>query len=188
MGFPAYFTHYGGEAPPRSGAFHATIAPYGPYRTGTGEAVFLSVQNDREFARLCDIVLGDAALAADPRYATGPVRDANRDALKAEIERVFAGLDATQAIERLERAGIANARMNDMPGFWSHPQSAARGRWRTVDTPAGPIEALKPPFNLSGFEPRMDAVPALGGHTRAILAELGYDAAVIEKLAADGTI
>ncbi len=188
MGFPAYFTHYGGEAPPRSGAFHATIAPYGPYRTGTGEAVFLSVQNDREFARLCDIVLGDAALAADPSYATGPVRDANRDALKAEIERAFAGLDATQAIERLERAGIANARMNDMPGFWAHPQSAARDRWRAVDTPAGPIDALKPPFNLSGFEPRMEAVPALGEHTRPILAELGYDAAAIEKLAAGGAI
>lgn len=185
MGFPAYFAHYGGEAPPRMGAFHATIAPYGPFRTGSGETVFLGVQNDREFARLCDIVLGNAALAQDERYATGPARDRNRESLKAEIERAFSTLDAAQAIERLERAEIANARMNDMPGFWSHPQTQARDRWRTVQTSAGPIDAMKPPFNLSGFEPRMDAVPALGEHTRAILGALGYDAAAIDRLAAD---
>jgi len=184
MGFPAYFAQYGGTPPPRSGAFHATIAPYGPYRTGDGNAVFLGIQNDREFARLCEIVLGDAALAQDARYATGPARDANREALKAQIERVFAGFDAAQAIERLERAGIANARMNDLRDFWSHPQSAARGRWARVGTPAGDIDALKPPFNLSGFEPRMDAIPALGEHTRAILGELGYAAADIDRLVA----
>jgi itaconate CoA-transferase len=188
MGFPAYFAHYGGDAPPRSGAFHATIAPYGPFRTGSGETVFLGVQNDREFARLCDIVLGNAALAVDSRFASGPARDTNRDALKAEIEQAFAGIDAAQAIERLERAGIANARMNDMHGFWSHPQSKARERWVTVPTPAGPIDALKPPFNLSGFEPRMDAVPAIGEQTRDILGEIGYDAAAIARLQADGAL
>lgn len=188
MGFPAYFTHYGGEAPPRSGAFHATIAPYGPYRTGSGDTVFLGVQNDREFARLAEIVLGNAALARDPRFANGPARDANREALRAEIERAFAALDAAGAIERLERAEIANARMNDMQGFWSHPQSAARERWRTVGSPAGGIEALKPPFNLSGFEPRMDPVPALGEHTRAILGELGYAGADIDRLASERAV
>ena len=186
MGFPAYFAHYGGEPPPRMGAFHATIAPYGPFRTGSGETVFLGVQNDREFARLCDVVLGNPALASDPRYATSPARDANREPLKAEIERAFSGLDAAQAIERLERAEIANAHMNDMAGFWSHPQTRARDRWRPVQTPAGPIDAMKPPFNLSGFEPRMDPVPALGEHTRAILEELGYDAGAVEWLAGEG--
>ena len=75
--------------------------------------------------------------------------------------------------------------MNDMPGFWSHPQIKARDRWRTVQTSAGPIDAMTPPFNLSGFEPRMDAVPALGEHTRGILGELGYDAAAIDRLTAD---
>ena len=188
MGFPAYFSHYGGSAPPRSGAFHATIAPYGPYRTGSGETVFLSVQNEAEFARFCETVLGNAALVKDGRYATAPARDANREPLKAEIERVFATLDAAQAIERLERADIANARMNDMQGFWSHPQSAARGRWQKIGSPAGEIDALKPPFNLSGFEPRMDPVPALGEHTAAILAELGYEPSAISGLAAERAI
>lgn len=188
MGFPAYFTAYSGGAPPRSGAFHATIAPYGPFRAGDGHTVFLGVQNDREFARFCETVLGDAALAKDARFATGPARDANRAALQAEIERVFAALSAAQVVERLEAAEIANARLNDMQEFWDHLQSRARDRWRTIESSVGPLQALKPPFNLDGFEPRMDAVPALGAHTRQVLAELGYAAAEIERFAAEGAI
>ena len=188
MGFPAYFTAYGGAAPPRSGAHHATIVPYGPFRAGDGGSVFLSVQNAREFARFCEIVLADAALATDPRFATSPARFANRDALHAEIERVFSRLSADQVVERLEAADIANARLNGMNEFWRHPQLAARSRWAQVASPGGMIDALKPPFNLSGFEPRMDAIPALGEHTRALLAELGYTAAEIDQLAAEGAV
>ena len=188
MGFPAYFTHYGGSAPPRRGAYHATIVPYGPFRTGDGGTVFLSIQNDREFARFCDTVLGKPTLADDPRFATGPARYANRDATHAEIEGVFSLLSAAQASERLETAGIANARLNTMEEFWSHPQLEARGRWRTVDSPQGPLQALLPPFNLSGFEPRMEPLPALGEHTRPILAELGLSEAEVERLAAEGLI
>ena len=182
MGFPAYFTAYGGAPPPRAGAFHATIAPYGPFRSGDGHSVFLGVQNDREFARFCEIVLQKPALAQDARFATGPARDANRATLQAEIESVFALLAAEQCVERLERAEIANARLNDMQEFWDHPQSAARERWREVATPAGPVRALKPPFNLDDCEPKMGPVPGLGEHTRAILAELGYDDENIEAL------
>ena len=188
MGFPAYFTAYGGTAPPRSGAFHATIAPYGPYAAGDGRTVFLGVQNDREFMRFCESVLANPALAADPRFATGPARDANRDALRAEIERVFSGLTGAQALERLERAEIANARLNTMQEFWDHAQLKARERWLDVDSPAGKLKAMKPPFNLDAFEPRMDAVPALGAHTRRILAELGCPDREIEQLAAQGAI
>ena len=188
MGFPAYFTAYGGSAPPRSGAHHATIAPYGPFRTGDGGSVFLSVQNEREFARFCEVVLGNRSLATDPRFASSPARLAHREALHAEIERVFSRLSAAQAVERLETADIANARLNDMQEFWGHPQLKARSRWAQVDSPGGTIDALRPPFNLSGFEPRMGAVPALGEHTQALLAELGYGAEEIEALAAEGVI
>jgi len=188
MGFPAYFTAYGGSAPPRSGAHHATIAPYGPFRAGDGASVFLSVQNEREFARFCSVVLGNPALASDPRFATGPQRLAHRDALHAEIERVFSRLTAAQVSEKLEAAEIANARLNDMEGFWRHPQLLARSRWAKVPSPGGPIDALKPPFNLSGFEPRMEAVPALGEHTRPLLAELGYSGAEIDRFSAEGVV
>jgi crotonobetainyl-CoA:carnitine CoA-transferase CaiB-like acyl-CoA transferase len=188
MGFPAYFTAYGGTAPPRSGAHHATIVPYGPFAAGDGGIVFLSVQNEREFGAFCREVLGDPALATDARFATSPARDANRAALHAQIERAFSKLTAAQVIERLDAAGIANARLNDMHEFWRHPQLTARERWTTVASPGGPIDALKPPFNLSGCEPRMDAIPALGEHTTAVLGELGYGAEEIQALGAEGVV
>jgi itaconate CoA-transferase len=182
MGFPAYFTAYGGNAPPRSGAHHATIAPYGPFPAGDGGSVFLSVQNEREFVRFCEIVLENASLAKDSRFATGPQRLAHRAALHAEIERVFSRLTAAQVVERLDAADIANARLNDMREFWGHPQIAARSRKAKVGTPAGEIEMLRPPFNVSGMEPKMEPIPALGEHSARILAELGYGAAEIEDL------
>jgi len=183
MGFPAYYSAYGGTSPPRSGAFHATIVPYGPFRAGDGGTVFLSIQNEREFVRFCETVLGQPELARDPRFATGPARARHRDAVHERIERVFSTLSAAQVVERLEAADIANARLNSMREFWSHPQLAARKRWRRVGSPVGELDALAPPFNIDGMEPRMDPIPALGAHTRAILAELGYSAAEIERLA-----
>jgi len=188
MGFPANFTAYGGEAPPRSGAHHATIVPYGPFSAGDGGTVFLSIQNEREFGRFCDLVLLDSALKSDARFSSGPSRAQNRDAMHTVIERVFAGLSSFQVIERLEIAEIANARLNSMQEFWDHPQLEARDRWRAVDSPAGPIKAMKPPFNLDGFEPRMDALPALGAHSRAILSDLGFSASEIRQMEAAGMI
>jgi crotonobetainyl-CoA:carnitine CoA-transferase CaiB-like acyl-CoA transferase len=188
MGFPAYFTAYGGAPPPRSGAYHATIVPYGPFAAGDGKTVFLSIQNEREFARFCEQVLGNAGLAKDARFSSSPARVSNRDAMHAEIARAFGQLTAAQVVARLEAAGIANARLNSMQEFWDHPQLAARDRWREVGTEAGPVRAPKAPFNLSEFEPRMDDVPALGAHSRSILAELGYDAPAVEALGAAGAI
>jgi len=188
MGFPAYFTAYGGAAPPRSGAHHATIVPYGPFKAGDGGTVFLSVQNEREFERFCALVLENKDLASDPRYATGFSRPKNRDAMHGEIDRVFSNLTAEQIIKRLEAAGIANAKLNSMQEFWDHPQLEARDRWREVGTPSGPVNAMKPPFNLDGFEPRMDAVPTLGAHNAAILADLGFSSAEIEKMKSGGII
>jgi crotonobetainyl-CoA:carnitine CoA-transferase CaiB-like acyl-CoA transferase len=185
MGFPAYFTAYGGTAPPRSGAYHATIVPYGPFQAGDGQTVFLSVQNEREFAAFCDQVLRKPSLRADERFSSAPARDRNRDAMHAEIDLVFSQWKTDEIIQRLEAAGVANARLNDMGGFWRHPQLQARGRWAKVGSPAGEIDALRPPFNLSAFTPRMDPVPALGEHSRAILAELGYSATEIDRLASE---
>jgi crotonobetainyl-CoA:carnitine CoA-transferase CaiB-like acyl-CoA transferase len=188
MGFPALFAAYGGSPPPRSGAHHATIVPYGPFKAGDGETVFLSVQNEREFAAFCDQVLENGALKADPRFSSGPARFRNREAMHAEIERVFRTLPAAEITERLEAADIANARLNDMAQFWRHPQLLARGRWAKVGSPGGELDLLKPPFNLSDFEPRMDPVPALGEHTGAILAELGYPEREIEALRKAGAL
>jgi crotonobetainyl-CoA:carnitine CoA-transferase CaiB-like acyl-CoA transferase len=188
MGFPTYFTVYGGAAPQRSGAYHATIVPYGPFAAGDGGLVFLSVQNEREFARFCETVLGDASLASDSRFANAPVRLRNRAALHAEIERVFAGMTSGELIARLDAADIANARLNGIEEFWRHPQLEARARRSRVDSPGGPIEALRPPFNMDGLAPRMDAVPAIGEHTRAILAELGYSAPEMDAFARSGVI
>jgi itaconate CoA-transferase len=188
MGFPALFAAYGGEAPPRSGPYHATIVPYGPFRAGDGQTVFLSVQNEREFAAFCERVLHKPALKADERFSSGPARYRNRQAMHGEIEAVFSKLGADEIVSRLETADIANARLNDMQRFWRHPQLEARSRWAKVGSPAGELDMLKPPFNLSGFEPRLDPIPGLGEHSRAILGELGYTAAEIDRLAADKAI
>ena len=93
-----------------------------------------------------------------------------------------------RAASGLEAADIANARLNSMEGFWRHPQLEARGRWTKVDSPAGVLDVLKPPFNIDGMQPRMDAIPGVGEHTRAILRELGYSEAEAERLGAVGAI
>ena len=182
MGFPGYFTAYGGAAPPRSGAHHATIVPYGPFRAGDGGTVFISVQNEREFARFCEVVLCNKALATDSRFSKGPARLQNREAMHREIDGVFSTLKASEILARLDAADIANARLNSVQEFWDHPQLKTRRRWTEVGSPAGPIAALRPPFNIDGMEARMQPVPGLGEHTRPILEELGYSAAEIGRL------
>ena len=186
MGFPLHYTLYGGSPPPRSGARHATIAPYGPYACAGGEALLLGIQNEREWVRFCAEVLRRPALAADARFDSGARRNANRAALDGEIDAVFAPLTAAAATERLDAAGIANARLNTVEQFAAHPQLAGRDRWRDVATGAGPIRALLPPATLDGVEPRMERVPALGAQTEPILRELGYDAATVAAWRAAG--
>ncbi len=188
MGYPAYFAKYGGAAPTRSGASHATIAPYGPFTTGDGGTVFLGVQNEREWARFCADALRQPDVATDPRFATGTARVAHRAELHAAINAVFGALTGAEALERLEAAGIANARLNTVQEFLDHPQLVERDRWQDVESPVGTISALKPPVIMEGVAPRMGPIPAIGEQTEAILRSLGYDDAWIKQLRADRVI
>ena len=183
-----YYAAYGGSPPPRSGAEHASIAPYGPYLCGDGSQINLAIQNEREWTRFCSLALRQPELATDPRFRSNSLRSENRQALRAAIEDVLRTLTLEQAVVRLEAAGIANAHMKTVQQFWEHPQHAARNRWRTVDSEAGSIQALAPPLILDGLEPRMDSIPALGQDTEEILAELGYAPEQIRGLRAAAVI
>ena len=185
MGFPMYYAFDGAEPPPRAGASHATIQPYGPFAAGDGKTVMLGVQNEREWVAFCRDVLGRPGLAQDERFTSNSKRVAHRDALHAAIAEAFAGLTAQDVIARLDAAQIANANVNDMHDVWAHPQLAARDRWRDIGTPAGAVRALLPPGR---DDAPMGAVPALGEHTDAILAELGYGGHDIAALRAQGAI
>lgn len=175
MSHPFYATAYGGSPLPRSGARHASIAPYGPFTGGDGGTVYLGIQNEREWQRFCRDVLAQPALADDPRFANNTGRVEHRDALEAAIGQVFGSLITAEIVERLDAAEIAHARLNSVEEFAAHPQLAARRRWREIDSPAGPLRALAPPVVMDALEPVMGAVPALGEHTETILGELGYD-------------
>ncbi len=169
---PAYFSRYGGTPPLRTGARHPSISPYGPFQVSDG-SVFFGIQNEREWLRLCRDVLRQAGLATDPRFASNPDRVAHHDELTAIIESSFADRTADEVAKALDGAGIANARLRAPADLPEHPQLVARDRWRTVGTPGGSIDALLPPVEMSGVEPVMGAVPALGEHTDAIRAEFG---------------
>jgi crotonobetainyl-CoA:carnitine CoA-transferase CaiB-like acyl-CoA transferase len=185
MSFPMYYAYEGAEPPPRAGAAHATIYPYGPFPTGDGKTVMLGLQNEREWTVFCQTVLEDPALATHADYASNSLRNANRDSLRARIVEAFARFSAEEVIARLDAARIANARVNTMADVWAHPQLAARSRWREVGTPAGPIPALLPPGMKDA---RMDPVPAVGEHTDAILAELGCTPEQVRALRDAGAV
>jgi itaconate CoA-transferase len=170
MGFPMYYAFDGAMAPPRRGAAHASIFPYGPFKTSDGE-VMLGVQNEREWALFCQIVLGRPELSRDARFSSNSQRTVNREILTELVDETFSKVTREQVIARLEEAAIANANVNDMAGLWAHPQLAARARWRDVESPVGPIPALLPPGQTAA---RMDPIPAVGEHSAAILAELGF--------------
>ena len=182
----AYYTGYGGSPPPRSGADHASIAPYGPFPAAGGDEVYLGVQNAREWERFCAHVLQRPELAGDERFATNSARVRNRDALRSMIESAFAGLSAAHITDRLESARIAYARMNSVEQYLAHPQLT--GRRRDIGSPAGPLLAVLPPVGMSGVEPVMGDVPALGQHTDQILGELGIDRDTIARWRTEGVV
>ena len=174
MNYPLYYAMDGATPPQRTGASHATIYPYGPFPAGDGKTVMLGLQNEREWKAFCAQVLLQHSVADDERFASNSKRSAHREALRAIILDAFGKLTATEVVERLEQAQIANAQVNTMADVWAHPQLQARGRWTEIDSPAGKLPALLPPGSWQHGAPRMDSVPSLGQHTDAILAELGY--------------
>ncbi|SDP47818.1 Crotonobetainyl-CoA:carnitine CoA-transferase CaiB [Rhodoferax sp. OV413] len=188
MGYPLYYAFEGAAPPPRSGASHATIYPYGPFPAGDGKTVMLGLQNEREWKGFCEQVLLQPALATDERFTSNSKRSAARAELSELIVQAFSTLTAAQVVERLEQASIANAQVNSMAEVWAHPQLQARKRWTEVDTPQGRVPALLPPGSWQTAAPRMDAVPALGQHTAAILAGQGYSTEQIAALRNAGTV
>jgi crotonobetainyl-CoA:carnitine CoA-transferase CaiB-like acyl-CoA transferase len=181
MGFPLYYATYGGTEPPRAGASHAAIAPYGPYTAGDGQVVYLAVQNEREWTRFCGSVLEAPDLAADPRFATNPDRVSHRKQLDTVLAERFARMSSAALMAALDASGIANARMNTVHQLALHPQIVARGRWRTVGSPVGPLRALLPPVVMEDVDPVMQSIPAVGEHTDRILREVGVDPETIAE-------
>ncbi len=188
MSYATYYTTYGGTAPPRTGASHATIAPYGPVQSGDNKVIYLGLQNEREWKRFCEIVLQNPQLAGDPRFDCNANRVSNRSQLDQAMQEVFRNLTATEIAARLEAAQIANARMNTVEEFADHPQLEARNRWTTVNSPVGPLKALLPPVTMENVETVMNEVPALGQQTDAILGELGFGSGEIAAWRQAGVI
>jgi len=187
MGAPAYYTEYGGNQPPRVGAEHATIAPYGPFPTSDG-AVLLSVQNEREWQALCRDVLADETLIEDPRFERNSARVANRSECNHTIAEKLRHLTTDQALDLLDKAAIANGRLASVEDFLAHPSLEGRNRWRRIDPPTGPVRALLPPATLSGVEAHLGSVPALGANTDHILSDLGFTPDEIHALRTENIV
>ena len=188
MSYPMYYAYDGATPPPRSAASHATIYPYGPFAAGDGSTVMLGLQNEREWVIFCKTVLQQPELATDARFDSNAQRSEHRDVLRAVILQAFVSMSCAQVTARLDEAQIANARMNSMTELWAHPQLQARDRWRQVASPVGDIPAMLPPGRHSSFDYRMDPIPAVGQHTRAILRELGQGEEAMAALQQIGAI
>lgn len=182
MSFPLYYAYNGAEPPPRSGASHATIYPYGPFRVGDGTTVLLGLQNEREWQIFCEKVMLMPQMFEDPQFDSNTKRHEQRAAIQSAIEQCFSALNIAQVEARLDDAKIANARMNTMNDVWEHPQLRARSRWQTVGSPVGDVPALLPPGVNSAFTYNMQSIPSVGEHTDAILKELGLSGLKIGEL------
>jgi itaconate CoA-transferase len=187
MTYPMLRHAYAGSPPPRVPTSHPAIAPYGAHRTKDGQ-VILGLQNEREWATFCQKVLGQPGVQTDPRFATQALRGQNRAELTALIEAFFSDMTSIEVAALLDQAGIANGRLNEPIDVWNHVQFSARDKWRTVNTAAGPVRALLPPFQFTDQEAAMGDVPAVGQHTEEVLGEIGFAGPRIAALRAAGAI
>ncbi|MER5429970.1 CaiB/BaiF CoA-transferase family protein [Streptomyces sp. NPDC002588] len=188
MGYPLTYTRHTGVEQLPLGMSSPAVAPYGAYRTADGQTVVLGTTNDREWDRLARGLLGRPDLADDERFRSNAGRVEHRAVLDAEIAAWCARHELGHVQERADSAGIGNARYNTPSEVVAHPHLAARDRWREIETPNGPVQALLPPPVISGYEPPMGAIPALGQHTDAVLAELGYTGEEIAALHGRGVV
>lgn len=170
MGQPYFYDRYSGHPPVRAGAQHASIAPYGPFDTADG-SVFLGIQNQREWVQFCKAVLIKPTLAEDERFSSNSKRVDNRDLLHREIGAVLVALSSAEVLDRLDKTGIANAKLRTMRELGEHPQLEARNRWAEVGSPVGPLRSLIPPVTSREMQTSLGAVPALGEHTESIIGE-----------------
>lgn len=188
MGYPAYYTLYGGEPPARAGFRHATVVPYGSYRCGDGLEVSLAVQTEAQWSSFCKIVCERPEWIADDRFDSSTERRINRGVLEPAIEEALNGLSRDEVTRRLEAADVPYGDVNTVPQFLKHPQLAARDRWRRVGSPVGPLEGILPPFSFEGVECEMGDIPEVGQHSKEILLELGYSTDDVDDLRAAGVI
>lgn len=188
MGYPIYRQLYLGSPPPRVGLGHPTVAPYDAYPTSDGTDVLIGIQNDRGWADFATRVIDAPELVDDPCTATNVARCEHREFLDDFIAQRTRAMTAEELSARLDDAGIANGLVNDMAAVVEHAQLSQRGRWTTVDSPVGPIDALFPPVTSEVYAPVMEPIPALGEHTDAVLAGIGRDDAARAGLRERGVV
>ena len=187
MGHPINYGLYTGEGPVRAGDSHPSIYPYGSFAAADGRVQF-GIQNQREWEAFCAQVLQRPEVATDSRFATNDDRHLHRSDLAVVIEEVFETLSVSDVARLLDKAGIANGRVNNIADVIDHPNLVERDRWRTVESAGELIRTLRPPAIMHGHDEPMGPIPSVGQHTADILRELGYSDDRISDLVASGSI
>lgn len=177
MNVPYLQYRYGGKAPSRQGLKHPTIAPYGVFACRDGKQILISIQNDREWARLCDVLLSQPELARAAGWSTNTERVTNREMVDRRVAEAFAQFDRSHAIELMIDARIAYGRLTDMDDLVDHPQN----RFISVSTDGGDVELLAPGAVVKGDDEHFGPVPRQGDSTDAIRAE--FSDSVVRHLA-----